>query len=91
MHTKEKRKVIYTRVFIAACIAAYVLFPFILLVINSAKETAAITANPVSVAGASLKTFGANINAVINDPNFKFWNSFMDSAIITVLSLVLLA
>ena len=32
-----------------------------------------------------------NINAVINDPNFMFWRSFGSSALITVLSLVMLS
>ncbi|MCR5157378.1 MAG: carbohydrate ABC transporter permease [Butyrivibrio sp.] len=91
MHTKEKSSTIIIRLLIAIVIAAYVLFPFLLLVINSGKETSNITANPVSLAGASFGQFRFNIHEVINDPNFLFWRSFGYSALITVVSLVLLS
>ena len=91
MHTKEKSSTILIRLLIAIVIAAYVLFPFLLLVINSGKETSNITANPVSFVGASLGQFRFNIHEVINDPNFLFWRSFGYSALITVVSLVLLS
>ena len=91
MHTKEKTSSVVIRLIIAIIIAAYVLFPFFLLVINSGKETSDITANPVSLQGAGFAQFKFNIHEVINDPNFLFWKSFGYSALITVLSLVLLA
>ncbi|WP_026521490.1 carbohydrate ABC transporter permease [Butyrivibrio sp. VCB2001] len=91
MHTKEKPVTVAIRLVIAIIIAAYVLFPFLLLVINSGKETSDITANPVSLAGSSLGQFRFNIHEVINDPNFLFWKSFGYSALITVVSLVLLS
>ena len=91
MHTKEKPVTVAIRLIIAVIIAAYVLFPFFLLVINSGKETSNITANPVSFAGSSLGQFKFNIHEVINDPNFLFWRSFGYSALITVVSLVLLS
>ena len=91
MHTKEKPVTVAIRLLIAIVIAAYVLFPFILLVINSGKETSDITANPVSLAGSSLGQFRFNIHEVINDPNFLFWKSFGYSALITVVSLILLS
>ncbi len=91
MHTKEKTSSVIIRLVIAIVIAVYVLFPFFLLVINSGKETNDITANPVSFAGSSLGQFSFNIKEVINDPNFLFWKSFGYSALITVVSLVLLA
>jgi len=91
MHTKEKPAAVAIRLVIAIIIAAYVLFPFLLLVINSGKETSDITANPVSLAGSSLGQFRFNIHEVINDPNFLFWKSFGYSALITVVSLVLLS
>ena len=77
MHTKEKTSSVVVRMIIAVIVAAYVLFPFILLlinsgnllVINSGKETSNITANPVSLAGSSLGQFRFNIHEVINDPN----------------------
>ena len=49
MHTKEKPVTVAIRLVIAVIIAAYVLFPFFLLVINSGKETSNITANPVAL------------------------------------------
>ena len=91
MHTKEKPVTVAIRLLIAIVIAAYVLFPFILLVINSGKETSNITANPVSLAGSSIGQFRFNIHEVINDPNFLFWKSFGYSALITVVSLILLS
>ncbi|WP_022764208.1 carbohydrate ABC transporter permease [Butyrivibrio sp. XPD2006] len=91
MHTKEKPVTVAIRLVIAVIIAAYVLFPFFLLVINSGKETSNITANPVSFVGSSLGQFKFNIHEVINDPNFLFWRSFGYSALITVVSLVLLS
>ncbi len=91
MHTKEKTSSVVIRMIIAVVVAAYVLFPFILLLINSGKVTADITSNPVSLSGASFSQMLTNINAVINDPNFMFWTSFGSSALITVISLVLLS
>ena len=91
MHTKEKTSSVVIRMIIAVIVAAYVLFPFILLLINSGKVTADITSNPVSLSGASFSPMLTNINAVINDPNFMFWTSFGSSALITVISLVLLS
>ena len=91
MHTKEKWPSVVIRLIIAVVIAAYVLFPFILLLINSGKETSDITSNPVSTHGASFAQLLTNIKAVINDPNFMFWRSFGSSALITVLSLVMLS
>ena len=91
MHTKEKTSSVVVRMIIAVIVAAYVLFPFIILLINSGKVTADITSNPVSLSGASFSQMLTNINAVINDPNFMFWTSFGSSALITVISLVLLS
>ena len=91
MHTKEKSSTVVIRMIIAIIVAAYVLFPFILLLINSGKETSDITSNPVSLAGASFGQLLTNIKAVINDPNFLFWKSFGSSALITILSLVMLS
>ena len=91
MHTKEKTSSVIIRMIIAVIVAAYVLFPFFLLVINSGKETSDITADPVGFKGAGFSQFAFNIKEVINDPNFLFWRSFGYSALITVLSLILLA
>ena len=55
------------------------------------KNANGIVANPVSFAGASFAQFKTNISNVVNNSNFSFWSAFGTSAIITVVSLVLLA
>lgn len=72
-------------------IAAYTLFPFLLVVINTMKANSNIVADPVGFSGANFSTMMENLNKVINNSNFVFWNAFGTSAIITVISLVLLA
>ena len=76
---------------IAVLIAAYTLFPFLLVLINTARPNNNIVANPISLEGASFATLRANLSNVINNSNFVFWNAFGTSAIITIVSLVLLA
>ena len=76
---------------IGALVAAYTLFPFLLVVINTARPNNNIVANPVSIQGASLETLRTNLSNVINNSNFVFWNAFGTSAVITIISLVLLA
>ena len=76
---------------IAIVLAAYILFPFLLVLVNSFKTQANIVGNPISTAGASFKQFLANLNAVVNNKNFVFWRAFGCSALVTVISLVLLA
>ena len=67
------------------------LFPFFLVVLNSFKAQASIVASPVSFGGASFGQLMKNLNAVINNSNFQFWYAFGTSAVITIVSLVLLA
>ena len=76
---------------IAVLIAAYTLFPFLLVLINTARPNNNIVANPISLEGASFATFRANLSNVINNSNFVFWNAFGTSAVITIITLVLLA
>lgn len=76
---------------IAIAVAAYTLFPFLLVVINTARPNSNIVASPVSLEGASFETLKTNLSNVINNSNFVFWNAFGTSAIITIISLVLLA
>lgn len=76
---------------IAIAVAVYTLFPFLLVVINTARPNSNIVASPVSLEGASFSTLMTNLSNVINNSNFVFWNAFGTSAIITVVSLVLLA
>ncbi len=91
MHTKEKPINVVIRLIIAIIIAAYVLFPFFLVVLNSFKEAANITKNPIGFNGASFGQLAQNMRDVITNKNFMFWQSFGYSALITILSLALLA
>ena len=76
---------------LATLIAAYTLFPFLLVVVNTMKANSDIVAAPVGFTGMSISTLMANLSNVINNSNFVFWNAFGTSAVITVISLVLLA
>lgn len=89
MKMDKKASIIVT--IIGILIAAYTLFPFLLVVINTARPNNNIVANPVSFEGASFQTLMTNLSNVINNSNFVFWNAFGTSAVITVISLVLLA
>ncbi|MCR5403289.1 MAG: carbohydrate ABC transporter permease [Butyrivibrio sp.] len=91
MHTKEKTSSVVIRLIIAIIIAIYVLFPFFLVVINSCKPTEEITKNPIGFNGASIPQLTQNLGDVINNTHFLFWSAFGFSALITVVSLVLLA
>ncbi|MBO7253169.1 MAG: carbohydrate ABC transporter permease [Oscillospiraceae bacterium] len=72
-------------------IAAYTLFPFLLVVVNTMKVNSNIVADPVGFSGANFSTLMENLSKVINNSNFVFWNAFGTSAVITIISLVLLA
>ncbi|MEE1086889.1 MAG: carbohydrate ABC transporter permease [Schaedlerella sp.] len=76
---------------LAILVALYVLFPFYLVLMNSAKNANDIVANPISFVGASISQFMTNISSVVNNSNFSFWTAFGTSFIITLVSLVLLA
>jgi len=91
MNRKPKTSTIVIQTIIAIIIAAYVLFPFFIVLINSFKTTNAITENPVGLNGASFSQFITNLNDVVNNTHFQFWSAFGTSALITVISLVLLA
>ena len=91
MHTKEKTSSVVIKMVIAIVLAIYVLFPFFLVVINSCKPTDAITANPVGFNQASIGQLIQNLNDVIYNTHFMFWQAFGYSVIITMVSLVLLA
>ncbi len=86
---RTTRNIILTIVGIV--IAVYVLFPFYLVVMNSFKNQASIVASPVSLAGASFSQLMTNLDKVINNSNFQFWYAFGTSALVTIVSLVLLA
>ena len=89
MKMKTSRAIILTVV--AVLLSAYILFPFILVLINSFKNQSSIVSDPISTAGASFAQFKSNMSAVINNKNFVFWHAFGSSALVTVISLFLLA
>ena len=76
---------------IAILIALYVLFPFLLVVLNSFKTQSAIVSDPIGFGGASFDQFITNLVSVVNNKNFVFWRAFGSSALVTIVSLVLLA
>ena len=76
---------------IAIIIAVYTLFPFFMVVLNSFKKASNIVASPVTPAGASFGQLSANLKAVVSNSNFNFWAAFGTSAVITIVSLILLA
>lgn len=89
MQMKKSRRIIFT--LIGTLVAIYTLFPFYLVVMNTFKKATDIVANPVGTTGANFAQLKANLTAVINNSNFNFWYAFGTSAVITVISLVLLA
>ncbi len=76
---------------IGVLVAIYTLFPFLLVVVNTMKPNSNIVSDPVGFTGASFGTLLENLNKVIHNSNFSFWTAFGTSAVITVISLVLLA
>lgn len=89
MEMKTSRKAVLLTVGIV--IALYTLFPFMLVVLNTFKSANDIVSNPVGFNGFSFGQLRTNLSAVVNNSNFNFWYAFGTSAVITVISLVLLA
>ena len=56
-------------------IAFFILCPFFLVVINSAKTSADIVISPISLPRNWGQMF-ANFKGVINNVNFSYWSSF---------------
>ncbi len=87
MKAEKIRKRIATVV--GLVLSLIVLFPFFLVVINSAKKSADIVISPISLPENWGQLF-ENMKNVINNQNFNYWSSFSSSLLITVISLVLL-
>ena len=85
--TKAKRWILFI---VGILIAAYVLFPFYLVVMNSFKNQNSIVASPVALTGASFSQLFENLGKVVNNSNFNFWYALGTSILVTVISLVLL-
>ena len=88
---KERKRFSATLTVISVLIALHTLFSFYLVLMNSTKSANNIVASPVSLNGVSISQWMTNLTNVINNSNFSFWTAFGTSAIITVVSLVLLA
>ena len=91
MKTKLKTSTFVTIMIIAIVVALYTLAPFFLVCINVFKNANGIVADPVSLAGTSFNQFVTNLQNVVNNSNFSFWYAFGTSALITIISLILLA
>ncbi|MBR4545220.1 MAG: carbohydrate ABC transporter permease [Oscillibacter sp.] len=91
MKTKLKTSTFVTIMAIAVVVALYTLAPFFLVCINVLKNANGIVADPVSLAGASFNQLVTNLTNVVNNSNFSFWFAFGTSALITIISLILLA
>jgi len=68
--------------------ALFILFmmPFILVVVNSAKTAQEISLSPVTMPS-NWGQIWLNVVNVVNNPNFSYFSAFMDSVIITGVSL----
>ena len=91
MKTKMKTSTFVTIMVIAVIVALYTLAPFFLVCINVFKNANGIVADPVSLAGTSFNQLMTNLSNVVNNSNFSFWYAFGTSALITIISLILLA
>lgn len=65
------------------------LSPFLIVIINSAKVSKAITRDPISLPDNWMQLF-ANMKAVMNASQFNYWDSFKSSSIITIITLLML-
>ena len=91
MKTKLKPSTFAAIMTIAVLVALYTLMPFFLVCINVFKNANGIVADPVGFTGMSFNQLTTNLTNVVNNSNFSFWYAFGTSAVITIVSLVLLA
>lgn len=91
MKTKMKTSSFVIIMVIAVAVAIYTLMPFLLVLINVFKNANGIVADPVGLTGANFGQLATNLSNVVNNSNFSFWFAFGTSALITILSLILLA
>ncbi|MDD3277801.1 MAG: carbohydrate ABC transporter permease [Lachnospiraceae bacterium] len=87
MKAQKNRRLMGT--ILGAVIALFVLSPFILVVINTAKTSEDIVISPIALP----ENWGqmiTNLSNVINTSNFSYWTSFGSSLFITAVSLILL-
>ena len=85
----QKMRMLLLELF-AVLLVLFFLFPFFLVIINAAKQSADIVISPIGLP----KSWGQiliNMKNVINNQNFSYWNSFFNSFLITVITLALLS
>jgi len=75
---------------IGIILALVILFPFILVILDSAKTSADIVISPLSIPGKWGQML-VNFNNVIHNDSFNYWKSFFNSLFITVISLTLVS
>nr|WP_035283624.1 MULTISPECIES: carbohydrate ABC transporter permease [unclassified Clostridium] len=87
-------KVIKTKTLIGEIIgiilALVILSPFILVILNSAKTSADIVINPLSIPSKWGQIF-TNFNNVMHNDSFNYWKSFFSSLFITIISLAVVS
>lgn len=87
-------KVIKTKTLVGEIIgiilALVILSPFILVILNSAKSSADIVINPLSMPNKWGQIL-TNFNNVMNNDSFNYWKSFFSSLFITIVSLAVVS
>ncbi len=83
---KQKITLIIVEIF-AFILLLLFFFPFALIILNSTKTANEIIANPLALA-ASGQTFLKNLNTILTSTQVRYWESFLNSIIITSGSLI---
>jgi len=85
----KSRKSLITLEVLAVLLFILFMLPLLLVLINSAKDAFSVTQNPLSLPE-DWGQLGRNIASIWTNPNVRYSQSFFSSAIITVLSLLLI-
>ncbi len=83
---KQKITLILIEIF-AFILLLLFFFPFALVILNSTKTANEIIANPLAFAADS-HTFFKNLSTILTSPQVRYWESFLNSIIITSGSLI---
>ena len=80
---------IFVRILEAIAIVLLIIFfaPFVLIIINSAKQSAEITRDPLALPGDFIQLF-RNAKIILDNDQISYLPSFINSLIITTLSLI---
>jgi raffinose/stachyose/melibiose transport system permease protein len=84
--TERSKKFIFLEIAIVLVFLLY-LYPFLLILISSAKDSFAVTQYPLKAPENWSRIF-VNIGKIWRDPNIRYPSSFKSSVIITTLSLI---